>query len=99
MKKNIFRIFKLLLIIFCIYSVLFSLVLAQNEYHLESCHKAKCGYCIIIQNAILIINITILFFVIKKFKYLLFYCLSIFYNRISICFKNTLVIQNVQLNE
>ena len=99
MKQNILQTIKIVIIILMAVTLVFSLVISQNEYHLFTCHNDKCTYCSIIQFAKNIINIFFAFIITIMLGFYIFFFLSRLNKSQRIFILNSLVFRKVQLNE
>ncbi len=93
------KIIKNALIVFTIFILMVSTVIAQDEHHLETCHDDYCIYCLIIHIAQNIINLSIVFILAINLGFLMYAYLSKLQKENRIYLQLSLIFQKVQLNE
>lgn len=99
MNKKILKTIKITVIVIFIAILVFSLIVSQGEYHLETCHEDHCVYCAIIHIAQNIINLSIAFIIAVVIGVLIYFFLSRLHKEQTIFVQSSLVFQKVQLNE
>ena len=99
MNKKILKAIKIAVVVFIIATLVCSLIVSQDEHHLETCHKDHCFYCAIIHIAQNIISLSIAFVVAIVIGVLIYFFLSRLLRRQEIFVLVSLVFQKVQLNE
>ena len=99
MNKKILNAIKIAFIVFIIATLVCSLIVSQDEHHLETCHEDHCVYCTIIHFAQNIINLAIAFIVAIIIGVLIYFFLSRLYKEQKNFVQSSLVFQKVQLNE
>ena len=99
MNKIIHKVIKIAIIAFIAATLVFSLIVSQDEHHLETCHEDYCIYCTIIHIAQNLINLYIVFAAIVVIGVLIHFFLSRLHKESKIFVKSSLVFQKVQLNE
>ncbi|MBR3325225.1 MAG: hypothetical protein IKG14_04185 [Clostridia bacterium] len=99
MNKKILKAIKIAVIIFIIATLVFSLIVSQDEHHLETCHEDHCIYCAIIHIAQNIISLSIAFVVAVVIGVLIYFFLSRLNKEQIVFVQSSLVFQKVQLNE
>ena len=93
------KIYKTTIIVLAITILLFSIIVSQDEHHLETCHEEHCVYCIIIHIAQNIINLSFAFVIAIMAGVLIYFFLSRLNKQKIIFVQLSLVFQKVQLNE
>ena len=96
MSKNILKVITIFLIV-AILAV--SLIVSQNNHHLEICHEEHCVSCTAIHIAQNIISLTIVFIVAIMVGFFIYFFLSRLHKEPKICTLISLVFQKVQFNE
>lgn len=86
-------------LVIVIIMIIFTIIVSQDEHHLEICDKEHCAICNMIYIARYIINFFLLFAIVIKIKLLIHIFLSRIYKERSFLVKLTLVFQKVELNE
>ena len=76
MNKKILKAIKIAIIIFIIATLVCSLIVSQDEHHLEICHEDHCVWFSIIHFAQNIINLSIAFVVAIVIGVLIYFFLS-----------------------
>ncbi len=99
MNKKILKTFKKSIIVFIVITLVFSLIVSQDEHHLETCNEDHCIHCIIIHITQNIINITTSFIMAVVIGALIYFFLSRLHKEQFIFVQSSLVFQKVQLNE
>lgn len=99
MNKKILKAIKIAVIIFIVATLVCSLIVSQDEHHLETCHEEHCVYCAIIHLAHNIINLSIAYAVAVVIGVLIYFFLSRLFRRQVVFVLLSLVFQKVQLNE
>ena len=99
MNKKILKAIKMAFIVFIIATLVCSLIVSQDEHHLETCHEEHCVYCAIIHIAQNIISLSIAFVVAIVIGVLIYFFLSRLHKEQEIFVQSSLVFQKVQLNE
>lgn len=99
MNKKILKVIKIAVIVFIIATLVCSLIVSQDEHHLETCHEDHCIWCSIIHIAQNIINLAIAFLVAVVIGVLIYLFLSRLHKEQEIFMQSSLVFQKVQLNE
>ena len=99
MNKKILKIIKITIIILMVTTVVFSLIVSQDEHHLEICNEDHCIYCEIIHMAQSIINLSIAFIVAVVIGVLIYFFLLRLHKKQIVFVQSSLVFQKVQLNE
>lgn len=99
MNKKIIKAIKISIIVFIIATLVFSLIVSQDEHHLETCHEDHCIYCAIIHIAQNIISLSIAFIVAVVIGVLIYFFLSRLHKEQVVFVLSSLVFQKVQLNE
>ncbi len=99
MNKKILKVIKIAVVVFIIATLVCSLIVSQDEHHLETCHEDHCIYCAIIHFAQNIINLSIAFVVAIVIGVLIYFFLSRLHKEQEIFVQSSLVFQKVQLNE
>ena len=99
MNKEILKVIKIAVIVFIIATLVCSLIVSQDEHHLETCHEDHCIYCAIIHIAQNIISLSIAFVVAIVIGVLIYFFLSRLHKEQVIFVQSSLVFQKVQLNE
>ena len=99
MNKKILKAIKIAVVVFIIATLVCSLIVSQDEHHLETCHENHCIYCAIIHIAQNIISLSIAFVVAIVIGVLIYFFLSRLHKEQVIFVQSSLVFQKVQLNE
>lgn len=99
MNKKILKAIKMAVIVFIIATLVCSIIVSQDEHHLETCHEEHCVYCAIIHIAQNIISLSIAFVVAIVIGVLIYFFLSRLHKEQEIFVQSSLVFQKVQLNE
>lgn len=99
MNKKMLKVIKIAVIVFIITTLVCSLIVSQDEHHLETCHEEHCVYCAIIHIAQNIISLSIAFVVAIVIGVLIYFFLSRLHKEQVIFVQSSLVFQKVQLNE
>ena len=99
MNKKVLKAIKIVVIILMSATLVCSLIVSQDEHHLETCHEDHCIYCAIIHIAQNIISLSIAFIVAVVIGVLIYFFLSRLLRRQEIFVLVSLVFQKVQLNE
>ena len=99
MRKNVLKIINMLIAIAIIVTIIFSLIVLQDQHHLENCHEEHCLKCAIILIAQNIINLLIVFVIAIIIGFLIYFFLSRLYKNENIVVQSSLVSLKVQFNE
>ena len=99
MNKKILKAVKIAVVVLMVATLIFSLIVSQDEHHLETCHEEHCVYCAIIHIAQNIISLSIAFVVAIVIGVLIYFFLSRLHKEQEIFVQSSLVFQKVQLNE
>ena len=99
MNRNIIKNIKIAIIIFMVFVLVLSLIVSQNEHHIENCHEDHCIYCAIIHFAQNIINLSITFVLAIVIGVLIQFFLSRLHKEKEVFVQSSLVFKKVQLNE
>ena len=99
MNKKMLNAIKIAVIVFIIGTFVCSLIVSQDEHHLETCHEDHCIYCTIIHIAQNIISLSIAFIVAVVIGVLIYFFLSRLHKKQVVFVLSSLVFQKVQLNE
>ena len=99
MNKNTLKAFKIAMIVFIIAALILSIIVSQDEHHLETCHEEHCIWCNIIHISQNIINLAIAFIIAVVIGVLIYLFLSRLHKEQIIFVQSSLVFQKVQLNE
>lgn len=99
MRNKVLRVTKILAVALIIAILAFSLIVSQDEHHLEICHEDCCAQCAIIHIAQIIINLTIAVVIAVVIGILIYFFLSRLHKIQTFFVLFSLVFQKVQLNE
>lgn len=99
MNKKILKTIKIAVVVLMAATLVFSLIVSQDEHHLETCHEDHCIYCAIIHIAQNIISLSIDFVVPIVIGVLIYFFLSRLHKEQIVFVQSSLVFQKVQLNE
>ena len=99
MKRKILRIINVLIAVAIITTIVFSLIVSQDEHHLEDCQEEHCLICVIIHIAQNIINFLITFVIVMIIGFLIYFFLSRLYKSEIVVVQLSLVSLKVQFNE
>lgn len=99
MNKNVLKTLKIIAVILIVFTLVFSLVIAHDDCHLEHCTNHNCIYCTIIHIAKTIISAVFDFYIITIIGALIYLFLARLHRIETVISKNTLVLQEVQFNE
>ena len=99
MNKKIIKSIKIAIIIFMVIVLISSLIVSQNEGHLETCHEDHCILCSIIHFAQNIISLTIAFVIAVVIGALINFFLSRLHKKMKVFVQSSLIFKKVQLNE
>lgn len=99
MNKKILKAIKIAAVVFIIVTLVFSLIVSQDEHHLETCHEDHCIWCSFIHIAQNIISLSIAFVVAVIIGVLIYFFLSRLHKEQVVFVLVSLVFQKVQLNE
>lgn len=99
MNKKMMNVIKSIVIFLAIAMLVFSLVVSQDEHHLEICHEENCTHCVMIEIAQIIISVSIVFLITVLVGVLIYFFLSRLHKNQNVFVLFSLVFQNVQLNE
>ena len=99
MNKKILKAIKMAVVVLMVATLVFSLIVSQDEHHLEICHEDHCIWCSIIHIAQNIISLSIAFVVAVVIGVLIYFFLSRLHRRQVVFVLVSLVFQKVQLNE
>ena len=99
MNKKILKAIKIAVVVLMVATLIFSLIVSQDERHLETCHEDHCIYCVIIHIAQNIISLSIAFIVAVVIGVLIYFFLSRLHKEQVVFVQSSLVFQKVQLNE
>ena len=99
MNKKILKAIKMVAVVLMAITLVLSLIVSQDENHLETCHEDHCIWCSIIHIAKNIISLSIAFIVAVVIGVLIYFFLSRLHRRQVVFVLVSLVFQKVQLNE
>ena len=99
MNRKLLNAIKTLIIFLIIATLVFSIIVSQDEHHLETCHEEHCAHCMIILMAQSIISISIAFVIAIVIGALIYMFLARIHKEQEIFIQESLVLQKVQLNE
>ena len=99
MNRKLLKALKLAIIVLIMTTLVFSIIVSQDEHHLETCHEEHCAHCMIILMAQSIISISIAFVIAIVIGALIYLFLAIIHKEQEIFMQDSLVLQKVQLNE
>ena len=99
MKKNILKAIKIIAIVFCVASLIFSFVVSRDKHHLDTCTNEHCALCNIIHIAQNIISLSVAFVIYVIIGFLIYFFLARLYEEKNSLVQSSLVFQKVQLNE
>lgn len=99
MNKKILKIIKISMIIYIVAILMFSIIVSQNQHHLEICQKEHCSICAIIYFAQTIISLSIAFVTVAMVGVLIYFFLSRLHKEKRVFVQLSLVSQKIQLNE
>ena len=99
MNRKLFKALKLAIIVLIMTTLVFSIIVSQDEHHLETCHEEHCAHCMIILMAQSIISISIAFVIAIVIGALIYMFLARIHKEQEIFMQDSLVLQKVQLNE
>lgn len=99
MNRKILKAIKIAVVVLIVATLVFSIIVSQDEHHLETCHEDHCIYCAIIHIAQNIISLVISFVVAVVIGVLIYFFLSRLHKEQVVFVQSSLVIQKVQLNE
>lgn len=99
MNKKILKAIKIAFVIYIIATLVFSLIVSQNNHHLEICHQEHCFTCTLIHFAQTIISLSIVFVLSSMIGVLIYFFLSRLHKEEVIFVQSSLVFQKVQFNE
>ena len=99
MNRKLVNAIKTLIIFLIIATLVFSIIVSQDEHHLETCHEEHCAHCMIILMAQSIISISIAFVIEIVIGALIYMFLARIHKEQEIFMQDSLVLQKVQLNE
>lgn len=99
MRNKALKTIKIAVIALIVTTLVFSLIVSQDEYHLETCHEEHCAHCAIIHIAQSIIIITIAFVIAIVVGILIYFFLSRLHKKQTVFVLFSLIFQKVQLNE
>ncbi len=99
MDKRILKLIKLAIVVFIVAIFTFSIIVSQDEHHLETCHEDHCIYCAIIHIAQNIISLSSAIVIAVMIGVLINFFLSILHKEKDVFVLISLVFQKVQLNE
>lgn len=91
-------ILKLLILIISI-SLIFSFIVSQDFYHLDTCNEEHCHKCSVIYYAQNIVKLAVTIFICLSIYFFIDYCLSDLHEELKIFMHKSLVFQKVQFNE
>lgn len=99
MNKKIFKLISIISTVLLVASIAVSCVASQNMHHIKTCCKEECAFCNIIQIAQDFIEEVFAISIGVTQILLIYYILCKIYNYYFIAVPESLVFQNVQLNE
>lgn len=99
MFRNFIKIMKIIAVFSIVFMIVFSLVVSQDQYHLDNCHDDHCIVCSIIHIAQNIVNIVVSFGLVVMIGVLIYFYLSRLQKDNKVYLLVSLVFQKVQLNE
>ena len=99
MNRKLLKALKLAIIVLIMATLVFSIIVSQDEHHLETCHEEHCAHCMIILMAQSIISISIAFVIAIVIGALIYMFLARIHKEQEIFIQDSLVFQKVQLNE
>ena len=99
MNKKILKSIKIAFVVLMAVTLVFSLIVSQDEHHLETCHEDHCIWCSIIHITQNIISLVISFIIAVVIGVLIYFFLSRLHREQEILVQSSLVYQKVQLNE
>ena len=99
MNRKLLKALKLAIIVLIMTTLVFSIIVSQDEHHLETCHEEHCAHCMIILMAQSIISISIAFVIAIVIGALIYMFLARIHKEQEIFIQDSLVFQKVQLNE
>ena len=100
MENKIIKAIRLFAIVSICIALVFSIIISQDEHHLETCHEDNCKICNMIHIAQIIINISFgIIILCLAIGFLIYFILSRLHKNIIIFVQSSLVFQKVQLNE
>lgn len=99
MDKKIFKLIRIAIVIIMTASLVFSIIVSQDEHHLEVCHEEHCVLCFIIHIAQNIISLSVVFIIAGLIGVLIYFFLSRLQKQLDVFVLFSLVFQKVQLNE
>ena len=99
MEKKLLKVLKILAVTCIITTFVFSLVVSQDEHHLETCHEDHCALCIIINISQNIISIIIAFVLAIIVGILICFFLSKLHKKQEFFVIFSLISQKVQFNQ
>ena len=97
MNRKLLKALKLAIIVLIMTTLVFSIIVSQDEHHLETCHEEHCAHCMIILMAQSIISISIAFVIAIVIGALIY--IARIHKVQEIFIQDSLVFQKVQLNE
>lgn len=99
MNRKLLNAIKTIIIVLIMATLVFSIIVSQDEHHLENCHEEHCAHCMVILMAQSIISISIAFVIAIVIGALIYLFLARLYKEQEIFLQDSLVFQKVQLNE
>ena len=99
MNRKILKALKILAIILCIFSLIISFAISQDEHHIECCEKEECEICNMIRVAQSIINISVISIVFVLINICVCLLITLFRKKQFRLLQTSLVYQKVQFNE
>lgn len=99
MNKKTLKTIKVLLVVFAILSITFASIMSQDIHHLDTCTVHNCSLCAIIHIAQIISNLTFAICIYAVQMFVIHFILSKIHKNKDVFVSNSLVLQQVQLNE
>ena len=99
MNINTQKVIKVTISVLIITTLLVSLIISNDEHHIETCHEEHCFRCIIIYFAQNLINFSIGFVIATTIGVLIYLFLSRLHKKTITFVQSSLIIQKTQLNE
>ena len=84
MNRKILKAIKIAVIVFIIATLVCSLIVSQDEHHLETCHDEHCTVCSMIQMAQSIISLSVAIVMCTFEGFLIYFLLSRIYKELFI---------------
>ena len=99
MKRELLKAAKTGVVALFVVILIFSLIVSQDNHHLESCHEEECIYCTIILMAKKIMGISVSFCITVVIGISIYLFLLKLHKEYKIFVQLSLVFQKVQFNE